>query len=429
MENPAISKSQIKGVVAHALNRLLTWRPGGYLRASGGLFGWLLLRAAAQAAMVVLLARLLGAEGYGLFVTVMAVSGFFSPVAGLGLGGLLLRDGASQPENLSSQLGMALALWWPTAVVCSLCATALLAWSLPSHIPIAALASFALAEIGTSSFLDLAVRVEQARHRIGAFGALQAGMILARLAGLLLYALLDRADPTGCLWAYALTSVFFALFIAWRLATEYAPRWPAKRDWAMARESFPFTIGALSLRLQAEFNKPLLARVSYGEASHFGVAQRAVDLASLPLQALQETLWPRLYAGRHSPRQLWRLVAVLVALALLGGCVLVLLAPWIARLLGAGFEATAHLVMLLALLPTLQLVRNLLNVIVAQQRRQSALTAVYLLGGMVGVLLNLWLVPTFGLTGAVSASYLVEVVLIALLAAFVFSKSKRLQDA
>lgn len=411
------------------LHRALAWRPGGYLRASGGLFGWLMLRAVAQAAMVVLLARLLGVEGYGLFVTVMAVSGFFSPLAGLGLGGLLLRDGACAPEDLPRKLGMALALWWPTMLVCSSAATALLVWSLPSRVPLTALGAFALAEIGATSLIELAARAEQARHRVGAFGAIQAGMILARLAGLLLYAAQGQADPAGCFWVYALCSVFYALFIARQVVAEHAPIWPEKRNWSMARESFPFTIGALSLRLQSEFNKPLLARASYGQAGSFGVAQRAIDLAGLPLQALQEALWPRLYAGRHSLRQLWLVAAVLFAVALLGGGVLVLLAPSIARLLGAGFEQTAQLVMLLALLPAMQLVRNLLNAIVAQQRRQSALTTVYLLGGMVGVLLNLWLVPAAGLEGAVAASYLVEVVLVVLLVAVILAKSKRFHHA
>ena len=412
-----------------ALSKLLAWRPGGYLRASGGLFGWLLLRAVAQAAVVVLLARLLGVEGYGLFVTALAVSGFFSPVAGLGLSGLLLRDGACEPEGLPRNLGMALSLWWPAALVSSLAATALLAWSLPSRIPLAALAAFALAEIGAASFLELAARVEQARHRVGAFGAIQAGMILARLAALLLYAALGAVAPVGWLWVYAASSAIYAVFLARRLVAGHRPVWPQKRDWRMARESFPFTIGALSFRLQAEFNKPLLARASYGQAGSFGVAQRAIDLASLPLQALQEALWPRLYSGRHSARQLWLVGAVLFAAALLGGGVLVLLAPWIARLLGAGFEATTRLVMLLALLPALQLVRNLLNVVVAQQRRQSVLTAIYLASGAAGILLNLWLVPTAGLHGAVAASYLVEAVLLALLMAVILSRSTRLHDA
>lgn len=406
------------------LLRLLSWRPGAYLRASSGLFGWLMLRAAAQAAMVVLLARVLGVDGYGLFVTALAVSSFFSPIAGLGLGGLLLRDGACAPAELPRQLGMALALWWPTMFVSSLAATALLAWSLPSRVPLAALAAFALAEVGTASFVELAARVEQARHRVGAFGAILTGLILARLIGVLFYAATGQASAAGYLWVYAITSTLYALALARRLVIEHAPIWPAKRTWAMARESVPFMIGALSFRLQAEFNKPLLAQASYGQAGNFNVAQRVVDLASLPLQALQEALWPRLYAGRHSARQLWLVGVILCAAALLGGGVLVLLAPWVARLLGEGFEVTAHLVMLLALLPALQLMRNLLNAVVTQQRRQSILTMIYLMSGVAGILFNLLLVPAAGLQGAVAASYLVEAVLLILLGAVVLSRSK-----
>jgi len=104
--------------------------------------------------------------------------------------------------------------------------------------------------------------------------------------------------------------------------------------------------------------------------------------------------------------------------------VLVLLAPWVARLLRRGFEDTAHLVMLLALLPALQLMRNLLNAVVAQQRRQSVLTAIYLVSGVAGILFNLWLVPAAGLHGAAAASYLVEAVLLALLVAVILLRSK-----
>jgi len=114
---------------------------------------------------------------------------------------------------------------------------------------------------------------------------------------------------------------------------------------------------------------------------------------------------------------------------LLGGGVLVLLAPWVARLLGEGFEVTAHLVMLLALLPALQLMRNLLNAVVTQQRRQSILTMIYLMSGVAGILFNLLLVPAAGLHGAVAASYLVEAVLLALLVAVVLSRSKRHHNA
>jgi O-antigen/teichoic acid export membrane protein len=51
------------------------------------------------------------------------------------------------------------------------------------------------------------------------------------------------------------------------------------------------------------------------------------------------------------------------------------------------------------------------------------------MSGVAGILFNLWLVPAAGLRGAATASYLVEAVLLALLAAVVLSRSKRLSDA
>ncbi len=410
------------------LQRRLAWRPGGYLRASGGLFGWLMLRAIAQAAMVVVLARLLGAEGYGLFVAVLAVAGFFAPLAGLGLGGLLLRDGAREPGKLPQRLGMALALCWPAALVFSLVAVPAIAWALPSSIPVAALAVFACSEIVATSFVELAARVEQSQHRVRTFGGLQAGLAITRLLALLGYAALLPPDPAGWIWVYAASSLVYTAAVVWWLLARHRPVWPARREWAMAREGFPFTVGALSFRLQAEFNKPLLAQASYGHAGNFSVAQRVVDLASLPLQAMQEALWPRFYAGSHPRRRMWLIAGSLVALALLGGGLLILLAPWLPRLLGAGFETTADLLVWLALLPMLQVVRNLLNAYVVAKRRQSFLTMVYTCGGVAGVLLNLGLVTALGLQGAVWAAYLVEAVIIVMLVAGI-SMLKRTADA
>ena len=414
---PGVPKPAGGGTLNLVLHRLLAWRPGGYLRASGSLFGWMLLRAAAQAAMVVLLARALGVDGYGLFVTALALSGFFSPIAGLGLGGLLLRDGAREPAALPRQLGMALALWWPAALACSVAATALLAWNLPSRLPLAALAAFALAEIGTASLLELAARVEQARHRVGVFGALQAGLILARLAALLLYAALGAVDPVGWLWVYAAASAIYAAFLARRLVAGHRPLWPQKRDWRMARESFPFTIGALSFRLQAEFNKPLLARASYGQAGSFSVAQRAVDLASLPLQALQEALWPRLYREKNFGRRLYISGSVLILLAMGTGVALVWGAPLLPHLLGQEFEASAALLSALAWLPTVQVLRNLINYPLTLPGNSHLLGWVYGSGAVLSVAMTTILIAAFGTQGAIMAMYANEIGLIALLLA------------
>lgn len=397
------------------LQRCLAWRPGGYLRASGGLFGWLMLRAAAQAVMVLLLARLLGAESYGLFVAVLAVAGFFVPLAGLGLGGLLLRDGACEPGKLPQRLGMALALWCRSALGFSLVAVLAISWALPSSIPLSALVAFAISEIVTTSFVDIVARVEQSQHRVQAFGGMLAGFSIARLAGLLIYSMVPQSDLVGWIWVYAVCSLTYAAGVAWRLMVKYRLALPSKRDWALARRGIPFTVGALSLRLQAEFNKPMLAQVGYAHVGNFSVAQRVVDLASLPLQAMQEAFWPRIYAGGHPRRRMWFIASSLAALALMVGGVMALLAPWLAHLMGVGFEKTAEVLVWLAFLPATQVVRNILNALVIASGSHNYLTLVYLVGGVASIVFNGVLVAWYGLSGAILAIYLGEMFTLSML--------------
>lgn len=387
------------------MHRILQWRPGSYLRASGELFGWLLLRAFALAVMVLLLARLMGAEGYGVFVAVLAVVGFFTPLAGLGLGGLLLRDCAKEPETLPQSLGMALALWWPSALVFTLLAVLTTAWLLPLSIPFYVLAIFAFSEVVATSFIELAGRVEQSQYHVRTFGCLLAGLPVARLAGLLGYILLLPPDTTGWLWVYAVTSLAYTAAVAWRLMVRYRPVWPVRREWSMARESLPFTMGALSFRLQGEFNKPLLAQTSYGYAGNFSVAQRVVDLTNLPLQAMQEALWPRLYASDSPQRRLWTTGALLIALALFCGVIIFLSAPLLTYLLGGGYEGAVGMMRWLAWLPAIQVLRNVMNFRLTAPERTHLLTWVYVFTTITSVLLAVWLIPIYGMDGAAIAAY------------------------
>jgi len=80
---PRHQRSNLVSATAATLTKLLAWRPGGYLRASGVLLGWLALRTLAQTALFVLVARSMGADGYGALIAVMALAGVFS-FAGMG---------------------------------------------------------------------------------------------------------------------------------------------------------------------------------------------------------------------------------------------------------------------------------------------------------------------------------------------------------
>ncbi len=425
MENPAISKSQLKGVVAHALNRLLTWRPGGYLRASGGLFGWLLLRAAAQAGTVVLLARTLAAQTYGEFVAVVAVAGFTVPFVGLGLPNMVLRNVARDPQAAQCYLERAVTTWVRSLlpVVAATIGIALLL--LPKGLPVAAMAAAICGELLASSLTELAGRYRQAQHRHHAYGAINAGLPLLRLLALGLLVLLSRqAGIASVLWTFTAASLAYALLL-WPVVRAAAPVKEVGATEAMPVTSgLPFSASTLAMRLQAEFNKPVLAHAGFGLAGSYNIAQRAVDMVSLPLQALQEALWPKLYAQANPLPQLRRTGATLLLFAIAIGTLVWLAAPLIPLLVGNDYDDAILVIRMLAWLPLLQVGRSLLNFHAIHHGHIKHISWACLIGVVVSICSVGILVPTHGMAGAAMASYIIEVTMILSLLGFAVCASR-----
>lgn len=405
---------------------LLSWRPGRYLRNSGLLFGWLSLRALAQAAMVVVLSRLLGATDYGRFVTIVAVASFLIPFAGLGLSGLLLRDGARNPAAIDRMLGQALRVWLHSTMICSAIALGLAWIMLPRDVPWRAASVLIVVEVASTSLTDLLARSEQARHRISQYGAINAGLPLTRLLALAIYAGMMEPTLNGWLWAYTVAGIAYAATTCARLQPNTHA--DASAPGLSIHEGLPFAAAALALRLQAEFNKPLLARVGFDQAAYMGIAQRATDLLNLPLMAMQEALWPRLYADNEGHARLRRASLALVSLGILTGIALWLCAGLVPRLLGKDFAPAISAIRWLAWLPTLQLLRGFSNFRVVAAHRTNIVGISYVVGVLAALGLMAVLIPPFGLKGAVVAAYLSEAVVIATQQSMLFASNRRSKE-
>jgi O-antigen/teichoic acid export membrane protein len=395
------------------LRRLFAWRPGGYARASAETLVWLLLRAGLQAVNVVVLARLLGASEYGRFIAALAVVTFFVPLAGMGLGNVVLRDGAAEPARLQMLIRASLRIWLRTALTLSLIATAVVWLALPSeHAELWAVSLLGFGEVVGSSGVDLLSRYCQARQNMRGYGAIISGLMGARLLALFFFADMMRHGAQEWMGLYGSVSLGYLALVAilqwrgWRGNTRPQPGW-----W---REGTPFAVVAVSFRLQSEFNKPVLARLSYADAGAFNIVQRAIDVASLPLAAMQEALWPRVFADANAHRRLRSALFVMLALATGLGCVLTAAAPALPWLLGSGFDAVAPALRWLAWLPTLQVLRNIGNARLIVSGQSYRLTRVYAAGAAVGPVLSVLLIPRWGLSGAVAAAYGTETILIGL---------------
>lgn len=393
-----------------------TWRPGKLAQHGGVLLGWMLLRAGAQIATVILLARSLGAGPYGAFVAIVAIASFVVPLVGLGLSNIVLRNGARDPTHLPQYFARAARVWRFTLFPSALLAFALACWLLPPGLPIPAMLAAISAELAASALTELRARQHQAQHRINAFGAINAGLPLMRLLALgLLILFTGQTSLADALWAYVVASLAYLVLLMPGLRTPPATLRSAPTEAMPLRSGLPFCMSALAMRMQGEFNKPILMQAGYGLAGSYNIAQRAVEMASLPLLALQESLWSRLYAQSNPITQLRRTGLALLALALLLGCGLWLSAPLLRWVVGPGYDDAIAVLRLLAWLPMLQVGRSLLNFRVIHHGRMSLIGWASALGGVTSVLGVLALVPRFGMSGAVAASYAAEIVMVAFL--------------
>lgn len=390
---------------AAGLRAMLRWRPGRLARQSGGLLGWMLVRAAAQAATVLMLARTLGGTGYGQFVACVAVASFLVPCAGLGLSHILLRNGAKDAAHLQGYLSFALRGWLLSLVPAMVLGLMLAVCLLPADMPRAAAWAAIASEIMASSLAELCARKEQALHRTHAFGALNAGLPVLRLLALALMAALAPRSAEAALWTYAAASLAYALLLAQRLPWRPKPA-PAMGPEPMSAVSgLPLCLSALAMRLQGEFNKPMLAQLGYGLAGAYNVAQRGTELVAMPLLALQEALWPRLYAHEDPAAALRRAAGWMLGLALLCGGVIWLGAPMLPRWLGPDFQDAADIARLLAGLPLVQALRGIVNFQVIQAGRMPLIGWACAAGAVFSVTTLAWLVPALAAAGAALVTY------------------------
>lgn len=395
--------------------RILQYRPGTWLRSGGQLLAWMLVRAAAQAATLLLLARILGVSDYGRLVVIISLSVLVAPLVGLGLGNILLRNGARDPVGLPLYFSIAIRWWWWTLLPGFVVSFLLFMWFLPGGLPLIAGLAAIGAEVAVTSLVEVRGRHCQAARRIGAFGAINAGLPLLRLLMLvMLFLLMPGVRLEAVLWVYTVSSVIYLLLLLPPMRG--LSNWRKSSEQMSASSGLPFLVAIAATRLQTEFNKPVLAHSAFSMAGAYNVAQRFVDLASMPLMALQEALWPRLYAHANPVQALLRTGGWLLLLGLVCSGVLWLSAPVLPWLLGADYTSAADALQMLAWLPMLQTFRSLLNFHAIHFGRMGWIGWAYACGAVVGVLAVVGLVPIHGLTGAVAASYASEFTMIILLA-------------
>lgn len=304
-----------------------------------------------QAGTLLLVARLLGATQYGVFVAVASLAVLLGTLSTCGTHLALLGVMANAPERRAEVLGYAVPLTLTGGILLLPIYGAIGMWLLQRQALAVADAVLLLLGIGVTELLlqpllTLITCAQLGMGRIAQSQLLTNAPLALRLVLVLVLLLFPLGAPMNLLAiGYAVASVIVLFAIKWVQGGELPGiqqwRWP---DRAQLRHAAGFATIGLTASGPAELDKALSVRLLSGvEAGVYSAGARVVGATTLPVVALTLAALPRLFREstgkeQHAARlKRWLSLATLMYSACLAS-VLWLAAPWLAALFGASYS-------------------------------------------------------------------------------------------
>lgn len=302
------------------------------------------LRLIIQAGSLVLLTRMLGSQQFGFFAAVASTALLFGTAATMGLHLTLLRDLARSPAKRHELLRKSLG----TTVLSGIfllflyLASCLLLFKPP-------LAGFlVIILVGTSETLIQPLLLISIQERIAAGKSAHSQIYMAlplflRLiwAGSLYYA--EAAEP---LLLYSI-GYFATSIIALAISLEkLKEKWPKLREWKLidsdeAKKLKGFALLGFTNRANSEVDKVIASQwLTSGAAGHYAAASRVLGALITPINALIQSVLPKLFSGNHYDERkqlhLW-ILFISFSYGCASAWAMYFLSPFIANLFGPDY--------------------------------------------------------------------------------------------
>ena len=371
------------------------------------------IRAALQAVLTILLARLLGRMDYGACVVIGSVAAFFSVWAGFGAAALHLRDAAIAPHMWQDSFVVRhISLWKTQAplLVLALLAAWLIAGSEASFLALLLLIVGDLLGIPAA---DLLVRSYQGRERYAEMALAMCVLPLTRVVFLIFFAITHGSlDLVAWSFINFLTGAAMAVLVAVMAAKAERGATNASQQYSKEYCSgLSFSLAAASSRIHADADKAIIAKLSsFGIAGEYSLAYRMMDVLLLPINGMIE--WSMRALFQHgkgglvaSLAALWRRWLVLLGLALLACAFAYLLSPVLPIIFGEEFAEAVIIGRWLSLLPFTTAIWMIVRSIMTTTENQKFIGLVELMGAGLSVAFGVLLVTHYGWRGAVLATY------------------------
>jgi O-antigen/teichoic acid export membrane protein len=359
----------------------------------------------------VILARLLGALQYGVFVGAFAFVDLVARYGTLGTGTIFLRYVSIDRDRFALYWGNLLLVTTAggliVTVIVHLAGGHLLNPASAALVMLAALANCFGTQITTG-----AAQVFQAVEQMRITAVLNLlTSFLRTLAAAVLMLLFHRITA----WQWALVSTVVSLIgsvlaVSTILVHFGKPQFSLSLLRRRLVEGIEFAFASSTTSAYNDLDKVMLSH--YGMNAGNGIytlAYRAIDIAGMPVSSLKDAAMPRLFrTGAEGlseaaalARRLWRRSIVF---SLVVACGLFLFAPLVPYVAGRSFVETAVALRWLCLIPVFRSLHVIAGSALTGAGLQRYRTATQFIAVVLNVLLNLWLIPIHGWRGAAWSS-------------------------
>ena len=360
-----------------------------------------------QAAYFVLVARSLGPDTYGAFVTVVAMAALLGPFSGLGTPNLFIKNVRSGKRPA--------AVCWGNGILLTVLSGALLTavavgLSILLHLKTAPFAVLlvCLADMVLLKVTELAAFGFTASDRMKQTSIQNVVVSLLRLAGIA--GLMVTVHPvTLDRWVvvYLLTTLLgmvYALAKGSQLWGRPSTDLTALRE--DAAEGVFFSIAGSATTVYNDIDKIMLSKLSdLASTGVYAAAYRVIDVSMTPIRSLAAAAYPRFFRkGMDGIGATYAYALSLMAKAAVYGSAasagLWLFASILPHILGSKYEAVVPAVRWLALIPFLRCLHSFLADALSGAGLQRTRMAIQVLAALINVALNLVILPRYSWRGA-----------------------------
>jgi O-antigen/teichoic acid export membrane protein len=360
-----------------------------------------------QAAYFVLIARSLGPDAYGAFVTVVAMAALLGPFSGLGTANLFIKNVRSGKRAASICWGNGILLTVLSGTLLSCLGVGLSALlhlkTVPLVVTIVCVADLVLLKVTELAAFGFAAMDQMKQTSI------QSVVVsLLRLGGIVtLIVSVHRVTLDLWVLTYLLTTLLGTLYAL----TKGGQLWGRPVvDWRAlgedAAEGVFFSVAGSATTVYNDIDKIMLSRVADLAATGvYGAAYRVIDVTMTPVRSLAAAAYPHFFRhGVDGMAWTYPYALSLIAKTSIYGVVasagLWLTAPILPYILGNQYQAVVSAVRWLALIPLLRCIHSFMADALSGAGLQPLRTGIQVLVALINIGLNAVILPRYSWRGA-----------------------------